>query len=286
MTDLVAEWRDSSGYISISLFTDRSSMGSVVEDFEIEVEKDMVCIGGGARVASDPYNALLTASYPSDDLSKWIVSSKDHIIPQQHRLEGFALGLKIADDPPNHFLSRDQLLANIKPFKEVSSAVQHPYQTASVEFDSSNDYLLLNGGFKVNYTDGKGNLATCSSPKSAFSWKARSKDMDIEDPSTIEVYAIGIKRILPGQIEVVVSYNSERSNPEAHPSSIASPVGGFALCGGGAEVHYNVGNYLWSLEPAINEEDGKPYFIGRSKDHIHSDHSRITTFAMGMKIRR
>ncbi len=41
-------------------------------------DDDMLAIGGGSKtIDQSPYRALLTASYPNNDLAGWVVSSKD-----------------------------------------------------------------------------------------------------------------------------------------------------------------------------------------------------------------
>jgi hypothetical protein len=83
---------------------------------------------------------------------------------------------------------------------------------------------------------------------------------------------------------------SSSSLAKPHPVSVANVIPGYALCGGGAEVHYNVGNYLWSLEPTltvhkITDPLVDQSFTGKAKDDVEMrDPSIITTYAIGIKM--
>jgi hypothetical protein len=65
-----------------------------IEDEILVGDDDMIAIGGGGRASDNP-GALLTASHPNDDLSGWVVSSKDHEVPDPHQLVTFVIGMKI-----------------------------------------------------------------------------------------------------------------------------------------------------------------------------------------------
>jgi hypothetical protein len=88
---------------------------------------DLVVIGGGAEATNRPPNgALLTASYSGQNLSAWLVSSKDHERPQPHFLKVYAIGLKIAR------MTRDALPQHIHIGRSVSELAQHPEASESV----------------------------------------------------------------------------------------------------------------------------------------------------------
>jgi hypothetical protein len=91
--------------------------------------------------------------------------------------------------------TRDELLQNVKVFSFTSTPAHAP--GASVFLDE--EYSLLGGGFEVNYTPGKGNLAIGSFPVDSLTWGANSKDMDIPDSCSIKVSGIGIKTQLTKQ---------------------------------------------------------------------------------------
>jgi hypothetical protein len=280
----VNTFKDYSNDITVSVFRDSSPSSEQRHNgFEVRVADDMVCIGGGATGSDDPGH-FLTASEPNDldTLTGWKISSKDHEIPNPVILKAYAIGMKIDG------MSRDQLRGAITVKFSDSAKAPHPKETVSLDYDN---YSLLGGGFHVNW-EGAGNIATGSFPSSSVSWTAHSKDMDTPDPSTITVYAIGIKNKLQlgtppntSNWRVATVYSSQTSSLDNHPWSIAifpNSMNGFAICGGGAEVHYTNGNYLWSLEPTLDPIITK--FTGRSKDHINADVSRITSYLMGIRL--
>src|SRR3954447_10336695 len=90
-------FHDASGRITVSVF---NHIGSPPQEHWIEEEilvgdGDMIAIGGGGTASENP-GALLTASHPNDDLSGWVISSKDHEVPDAHQLITYVIGLKIA----------------------------------------------------------------------------------------------------------------------------------------------------------------------------------------------
>lgn len=136
-------FQDASGLVTVSVFERRGGTSQQHwHDFRIDVGPDMVAIGGGGEAARLPEGALLTASYPDDDLRAWLVSSKDHMKPNHHQLTGYAIGLKIEG------MSRDALLDKIHVSRNESSVAQHPEASASLP----DGYKLISGGFKVNWT--------------------------------------------------------------------------------------------------------------------------------------
>jgi hypothetical protein len=265
-------FNDSSGQVTVTVFTHRGTPAQAHWNNEtISVpDPDMIAIGGGGTATDQGAGALLTASYPTDDLSGWVVSSKDHIDSSPHELVTYVIGLKIAG------MSRAQLAASVY----VGSATNygpHPEAEAGIP---SNSYVLVGGGFKIDWT-GAGNLATASFPSSASSWKARSKDHLLSSPATLHTYAIGLLRTLPvGTVTAAVA--SAFGSQAAHPTATAVVPAGYALTGGGADVHWQgAGNLLWKLEPT---RTSTPYFVGGAKDHINSDPATIDVYALGIRL--
>lgn len=270
----VNTFKDASGLVTVSVFSHR---GSPPQQHWINAEilvgdGDMIAIGGGGTAAEFPVGALLTASYPNDDLSGWVVSSKDHENANPHELITYVIGMKIAG------MSRDQLKNSVYISVADSGVAPHPEAEAGVPSD---EYVLVGGGFRVDW-NGAGNLATASFPSTEVSWKARSKDHDISDPSNIRVFAICLNKNLPvGHVAVTIERADSGQMP--HPAAVATVEPGFALTGGGAEVHWlGDGNLLWKLEPSTSNT---PTFSAASKDHIHSAPSTITAYAIGIQIK-
>jgi hypothetical protein len=234
---------------------------------KVGIDSDMMVVGGGAVAKWTGNGALLTASYPSIGMDGWTGSSKDHTVPDPHKLSMYALGLKV------NGMTREELYRHMCVVVATSPVTAHP----EARVDLPADYLVLGGGFKVDW-HGYGNLATASFPSSLTSWTARSKDHEASDPASLTVFAIGITRILPvGTVET----NIQRvdSSSEAHPSARANVLPGFALTGGGAEVHWHgSGNMLWKLRPT---EHG---FSGGAKDHDISDPAHLSVYSVAMRI--
>lgn len=277
--NLVGYYSDASRKLTIGLFSKLAAQPQeIFTDFPVEVDSDMIVIGGGGRGKDFPYGALLTASYPREDMAAWLVSSKDHIHPDPHRLVGFAIGLKIAG------MSRDELLSNhdVAVFSIDSGTASHPEASVNIP----GDFVLLGGGFNVHW-QGAGNLATASFPgptNSWTSWTARSKDHEVGDPSYLTTYAIGLRRNFRVGT-VMLHVDLSQSSIAAHPTSTASLQQGFALTGGGAEVHWTgAGNLLWRLEPVTLQDQETQQFIASSKDQDIDDPSTITTYALGIQI--
>ena len=81
---------------------------------------------------------------------------------------------------------------------------------------------------------------------------------------------------------VIVDIERSDSAQAPHPAADATLAPGFALTGGGAEVHFNGdGSLLWKLEPSTSQN---PTFSAASKDHVHPDPSTLTAFALGIRL--
>jgi hypothetical protein len=284
MPDLLNIFHDSSGLVTVALFQHKAGTAQQhFQDFNVNVPPDMVAIGGGGEAQESPNGALLTASYPNDDLSAWLVSSKDHFEPEPHYLTAYAIGLKIQG------MSREQLMSAIHIADGVSGAEQHPEASATMP----SGYRLVGGGFNVEWQlspTSLGNLATASFPETSLSWMARSKDhggvqnVDAASPARLHVYAIGLREQLPiGRINVAIELQESTQAP--HPVGVADMTPGFALTGGGAKVNWrNNGNLLWRLKPVITTANQA--FEVASKDHIVPDPCTVTAYALGIQIVR
>ena len=108
----------------------------------------------------------------------------------------------------------------------------------------------------MTQTEGGGNIGTGSFADSTISWRGRSQDILVSTESELDVFAIGIRSILTipdptkddlshmRNWEIVTSYSSFEflnKTPGApgsvNPDSVAKPLPGFALCGGGGVTH-------------------------------------------------
>jgi hypothetical protein len=273
-------YTDGSRLITVTVFAREfaASPSQKHVDAEVKVAPEMVAIGGGGETIFRGAGALLTASYPNPDHSGWLVSSKAHMeSDRDNRLIVYAIGIRIDG------MTRDALLNSLVfNTTEDDEPVAKPETVASIEPE---EFVLVGGGFKVNWR-GVGNLATASFPSTRFSWKARSQEHFGRDPSTITTWAIGIKRNLPvGRIEGEIDSRLS-SDTAARPSNTANLSEGFALVGGGAEVHQsdkNRGSLLWKLAPATRWCEQS--FAAASKDHRgYDDPTVLTAYALGIRM--
>lgn len=266
-------FNDASGKVTVAVFSHRGSpaQGHWIEEKILVGDGDMIAIGGGGTGDDVGFGNMLTASHPNNDLSGWVVSSKDHESPDPVELLTYVIGLKIAG------MSRQDLLNSVFMTQADSGVAPHPEAETGVP---NNDFVLVGGGFRVDY-HGDGNIGTASFPSTQFSWKARSKDHDFPDPANLHVWAICLKRNLPVGL-VIQDIQRTDSGQAPHPAAVATVAPGFALTGGGAEVHFNGnGNLLWKLEPSTSQD---PTFSAASKDHEFDDPSTITAYALGIRI--
>jgi len=272
----IGTFHDESGKITVAVFERMAGDSQQhFHDYAATVPDDMVAIGGGAEATILPYGALLTASYPNTELSAWLASSKDHNLPNPHKLRVYAIGLKIDG------MSRTELFQHIHIGRDESGVVQHPEAAESLP----PGYLLISGGFHVNWVDYNhfgGNLATASFPETSLTWKARSKDHMVVSRANLTVYAIGIKETLPvGRIER--SIQTKDSAHQQWPSATADVLPGFVLVGGGAEVHWRgYGSLLWQLRPTTDSTNQD--FTAGSKDHQVASPATLTVYSIGIKL--
>jgi hypothetical protein len=133
--------------------------------------------GGGAFVDWHGAGNLLTASFPTSDLS-WEARSKDHDVSDPSRITAYAIGMK-----PR---SATKKLTHV--IKSATGAVAaHP--SARVCLDTG---WTLSGGGALDQWNGAGNLLTASFPNGTC-WDASGKDHKVSSPAAITAYVIGIK---------------------------------------------------------------------------------------------
>ncbi|MFE7074235.1 hypothetical protein ACFU96_29515 [Streptomyces sp. NPDC057620] len=280
--------RDASGLITTAAFRNRAGRDQQhFTDLRADVDGDMVAIGGGARAVDSPQGALLTASYPADDGTAWLASSKDHNVPQPHRLTAFAIGMRIDG------VSRDRLAGGLLTVVRTRSAhAAHPFASARVP----EGHTLIGGGFRVNWRDPRGghtegNLATGSFPRAGGAWTARSKDHRVSSPCTIDAYAVCLKSsfVIDGvryTVDVRTDFAESDGGPVPHPSAALSlPATGHVLTGIGAEaLPTEPGSLLWQLEPTA---DGTgPGVRSGAKDHGEWSPDTLCAWVLGIRLIR
>jgi hypothetical protein len=236
-----------------------------------------IVVGGGGTAYGHETSAgaFLTCSCPTRDLDGWVVASKDHLDADAHGLSVYFLALRIDG------MRRPDLVRLVQIFEAQSAPQEHP--TAEVVVPDS--HAVLSGGFWVDW-HGEGNLATASRPNAAGNgWIAKSKSHLKPDSATIHVYAIGIKKILPGAVSVVQRIDQATSSRAAHPTMEVSLDPGYLLTGAGAEVHWSgYGNMLTQIQPLIQPQPVVQKVGASAKDHRESDPSTITVYAIGSRL--
>ncbi|MFD3563921.1 hypothetical protein ACFWVU_30295 [Streptomyces sp. NPDC058686] len=273
---MVWQWlfddKDASGKVTISVFLDRApTVTNHHYNVPCAVPGDMVVVGGGASGTDAPAGALLTASYPSADRSAWLASSADHRVANPHRLEVYAIGMKI------NGMSRDELLRNVHYGQMESSVRSHP----SAQILRPDGYTLISGGFCVN---GPGNFAICDFPTAGSYWTAISKDHINPSPCTITVFSVSLRTNLPNVGTVECVQRSQYSEQAGHPSATVLLPPEYAVTGIGAETYSTEtapGQMLWHIRPIVAGTTGAR---ASSKDHIQPSPGRISAFALGTRI--
>lgn len=277
------ERTDSSGLVTTAVFRQEAATPAAhFFDLRVDVDADMVVVGGGARGAEAPNGALLTASYPNDSRSAWLASSKDHRVSNPHRLVGFAIGMRINSAA----MPRSALLNHLRFTKVTSASAGHPRAVAGVP----SGFTMIGGGFRVNWPPGPGNLATGSFPGDTLTtsdWSARSKDHKAVSPCTIDVWSVAIRDVLNigGRLFPVDRQIARNTSTQlvSHPSAEIQFEGPHVLTGVGAKARVEEpGQLLWRLEPTSG---GRPGVTGASKDHQSPLASIITVTALGIRLR-
>jgi hypothetical protein len=280
--------RDASGLITTAVFRHRAGQDQQhFTDLRAEVDSDMVAIGGGATAVDLPHGALLTASYPAEDGSAWLASSKDHNVPQPHRLTAFAIGMKIDG------VSRERLAGELLTVVRTRSPyAAHPFVSARVP----QGHTLIGGGFRVNWRDprggnAEGNLATASFPRAGGAWTVRSKDHRISSPCTIDAFAVCLKSsfVIDGAeytVDAWTDFAESEGGPVPHPSAaLPLPASGHVLTGIGAEaLPTEPGSLLWQLEPTT---DGTtPGVRSGAKHHGEWSPDTLCAWVLGIRLLR
>ena len=145
----------------------------------VTVPKAYRMTGGGARVHWAGYGSLLTASFPRDKYT-WEARGKDHIESSPATITSYAIGIR----PSNN-----SKLPESKIFSNTGTESSKPANQNAVD----SGHLMTGGGAIVNW-QGYGNILTGSFPATPSMWKAAATDHHEADPSSITVYAIGLKQ--------------------------------------------------------------------------------------------
>jgi Zn-dependent metalloprotease len=269
------------GRLEIAVFERYSDTAkSIHSDFLVTIPDDTyTLIGGGVEGAEGPVGHLITMSRPAG--KHWVVSTKDHLQADPHRIRAWAIGLRVVG-MANYQLAGSMQITSAT----TSAAVPHPEATALVPFG----YHLIGGGFKVNWS-GMGNMAFESAPAGITGWRARSKDHVVSSPGTITSFAISIANnvgISNGGNWTFYNFRSsiasETSTVAPHPSTTVFVPGGHVLSGCGGTVHWQgTGSLLWQIKPTNIYRGVIGCMVG-GKEHLGSDPSSATAYAIGLRL--
>lgn len=271
---LLNESTDRSGKIKVAVFERVAKTAkSHFMDFAVQVPDDYVVVGGGVAGSANPGN-FITASYPNSSLSAWLVSTKDHLIPNPAAIRAYAIGLKIQG------MTRKELLENdiVWTSAQSSGTESHPDMTAFLP----SGYAMIGGGMRIGWS-GAGNLAYGMYPDTMLSWRARSKDHVVSSPANMEVFTIGIQKSIPsiGEIEVAITTDQELANGRSVARAAVKP--GYALTGCGSLVEWNREGALLVKNHPISMRDTLACEAA-AKDHIAPDAANVTAYALGITV--
>jgi len=268
------DFTDASGQVTVRIYTGPEVTGEI-NNTTVSVDTDFVLVGGGAEVEGmGSPGALLTASYPDQNLTTWHASSKDHILTYSHKLRAYAIGLRLAG------VSSTQLRSYMVLVTQNSGTGEHVSAVAALP----PGYLLVGGGGRANWSTA-GLLLTESYPN-AFQWVASAKDHWITEYGSVDSFAIGITSgTIPGFGSLSVNYNSAVTwaNSGYGVADVTVPTG-WVLSSVGGQAQYNgQGRMLCQLVPYVDPPTySRPGGLAMSKDHYKYDSGYTTAFAVAI----
>jgi hypothetical protein len=231
-----------------------------------------VILGGGAFVDWDgpcsppsPPGNLLTGMFPNGSGTTWTVSSKDHLKVSKAIISGYCVFAQMKNGAP---IEED----NYRVVADTSKVLPHP----SLQVALPSSFTLVGGGARADY-GGAGSLLYASFPQDgADTWIGSAKDHIESDPSTVTVWAIGLRRSFLSKNGMGVSTIARASRVAHHPR-IFVVIPGFHMTGGGARVAWKTaGNLLTASFPQDRET-----WVAEGKDHLVEDPATVTAWAIG-----
>jgi len=212
---------------------------------------------------------MLTAMYPNSDGTTWTVASKDHIAASPASIVAYCIVARMNDGSP--IPAGDHIVVS-----QTSGVAAHPSQQVNLP----SEFVVVGGGAMANYGTGVGSLLYASYPTDDLSgWIGSGKDHDVSDPTTITVWAIGLKKSFLSAASMRVTSIREISSPADHPS-ITFSVSNFYLTGVGAIDNWTqFGNLLTAIYPQDHQT-----VVAEGKDHLVADPSTITVYSIGFLV--
>ena len=239
----------------------------------INAPKGTVIVGGGAYVDWDgpcsppsPPGNLLTGMFPNETGTTWTATSKDHLQVSKARIIAYCIVAQMKDGTPIP-------TANYTIRSGTSGILPHP--TLPVKLPPG--FTATGGGARVNY-GGVGNMLYESRPTDALDgWVGSAKDHIQPDPSTITVWAIGLKESFLRDAGMLVSSFTSSTTIAANHPRLAFVKPDYHLTGGGARVNWRgVGSLLTASFPQDRQT-----WVAEGKDHLEPEPTTITAWAIG-----
>ena len=146
-------------------------------------------------------------------------------------------------------------------------------------------YKVLGGGAVIDTLSGDA-FITASYPdvdpgaSVPVGWTVASKHIGSGTEARITGYAIAL--LDPNDCWDVQVFSNATTTPAAHPTASVTVGQGYVLTGGGAMVPQNAGGNGNFLFKSVPNSAGNGWVV-QSKDHIVSDHTNITAYAIGIK---
>lgn len=162
---------------------------------------------------------------------------------------------------------------------DINSTNRQAHPEAQVYVEKG--WKVISGGADVRYY-GDGQLLTKSYPiitrDGPIGWKVASKDHLESDPGRIQAFAIAAWDPF-NALDIVM--NISRSSILSNPTATAPIPSGYAVVGGGADVHYiEPGSMLVRSYPSTVQS-----WNAMSKSHLQHSLSHLDTYAIGGRYR-
>lgn len=261
-------WTDWSGQVETRVYECASpTFAHHQNSIGCQVEADFILVGGGAYVEyQNGPGALLWESRPLDPgLSTWVASSKDHEVSSPHRLSVYAIGLRLktSDWVP---IAKSAVQPFIMPAGHNSGYPSHAPVDSVGDIASGTPSLFFGSGARLNWTCCGALLTQSIVRYDSFRsiGIASGKVHRYPDPSTIDVYGIGMHReesltnqfkshVIPGfgRLEFKVRHGTGGAVDTGVAVAMLDVEAGYVLTGIGGESKWTTGGgrMLFGLKP-------------------------------------
>lgn len=267
-----AEETDASGRITMTTWEYDSLFAQNHASVNMYLPRDYVVVGGGVEGTNSPSGNLVTASYPSADLTTWTVRTKDHRVANPVHLKGHIIGMRVRG------LTGDQLRANMTRIQRTSATGSWTGAYALLP----SGYTLVGGGGSTTY-GGAGRLLTESRPYGTTGWYAAARSSGVADTGQTTSVAVGVRRTIRGIGNVYSAARSAESSVASHPMVSVLPYAGYVTSSCGARASAAAGQqFLWRNTPLFGY--ARLGCTAASKDHLIPSPGRVATYDVGVRL--